>query len=143
LIEPRAASSSAAVVVTPLLAVAVCAALLSLVAFAFFPFDETTPPSLMSVLAQDFAQMKSSPAADTSDRVERVMAYTKPPILSGGRKQYITSTIKNGAIIFSLPNGTMAANFLLRCIKKYDCRVSNATDNTHIKITVTQRTPSV
>ncbi|MHB1630664.1 hypothetical protein [Acidithiobacillus sp.] len=111
--------------------------------FAFFPFDETTPPSLMSILAHDFVQMKSSPAADTSDRVERVMAYTKPPILSDGRKQYITTTMRNGAITFSLPNGTMAANFLLQCIKKYDCRVSNATDNTHIKITVTQRPPLV
>lgn len=97
----------------------------------------------MSVLAHDFVQMKASTAVAANNRIEHVIAYTKPPILSDGRKQRLTITMDSGAIILSLPNGTMAANFLQQCIKKYNCQVSNATDNTHIKIIVTQQAPLV
>ena len=138
----RNISPSMAVAITLLLPVIACASML-LILFTFFPFDETTPPTLMSVLAHDFVQMNKSTAVAANKRIRHVIAYTEPPILSDGRKQHLTIAIDNGAIILSMPNGGMAVNFLRMCVRKYNCQVSNATDNTRIRITVTQRSAHV
>lgn len=109
-----------------------------LAGFAFLPFGQAEPPSLMATLAHDFSVMKRHPI--TKAYTSYIRAYTKAPILSDFRKQNIAAIVKQGSVVFSLPNGSMAAHFLQRCVAKYDCKVSGGNLGSNLKITVTPYT---
>ncbi len=107
-----------------------------LIAFACMPFGIPVPQSLMATLARDFSQMKKHNVTGTY--TSHITAYTKAPILSDFRRQNLAAVVSQGSVVFTLPNGSMAAHFLQRCVMKYDCQVSGANNlNNNVRITVT------
>lgn len=132
-------TSTAWLVMVSALSIGVVAALL--IAFAFLPFDKSVPPSLMATLARDFSQMKKHNVTGTY--TSHITAYTKAPILSDFRRQNLAATVRQGSVVLTLPNGSMAAHFLLLCRTKYDCQVSGANNlNNNVRITVTPHSVS-